>query len=299
MKKTLRIACLGLLLPFLLSSMALAETVVEKVARTGFLTVGTRFDMIPYAYINDKGELVGYSMDVLERVRKRLESRLGRTVTLQMVEAKDPGERIQLLLSGEIDISCDTAFTWERAEVVDFSTSYGISGVHLLAKQGVDLSTPESLKGKRIAVLRNSVAGDVLKLVQPEVTIISSYGTPEEGIEALKTNKIDAIGGDGVILAGTILRDNPTAYKISPTEPYAYFGVGCMVPENNSTFLDDVNYSIVKMMQDYLTGEETTVTQLDRWFGAEGLVPIPTERLKGFFGSVIIEHAQIKPQNSQ
>jgi polar amino acid transport system substrate-binding protein len=299
MKKILQLAGISCLLPLLLTSPSLAETVVEKVARTGFLTVGTRFDAIPYSYVNEKGELVGYSMDVLERIRKRLETRLGRPVTLQMVEANQPGEKINLIRSGEIDIACSTAFTWERAKVVDFSTSYSISGIRILAKKGSNLSTPQSLIGKRIALVPTSTAVDVIKLVQPRATIVTTYSTVEEAIEALKTGKIDAIAGDGISLAGTILRDNPQAYEIVPEEALANFGIACMVPENNSTFLDDVNYAIVKMMQDYITNDTATVSQIDRWFGSQGMVPIPPELLKGFFAFKIIEHAQINPQEAK
>ncbi|MFN6013026.1 MAG: extracellular substrate binding-like orphan protein GrrP [Microcystis sp.] len=299
MKKILQLVGLGCLLPMFLASASLAETVVEKVARTGFLTVGTRFDAIPYSYINDKGELVGYSMDVLERIRKRLETRLGRPVTLQMVEANQPGEKINLIRSGDIDIACSTAFTWERAKVVDFSTSYSISGIRILAKKGSNLSTPQSLIGKRIALVPTSTAVDVIKLVQPQATIVTTYSTVEEAIEALKTGKIDAIAGDGISLAGTILRDNPQAYEIVPEEALANFGIACMVPENNSTFLDDVNYAIVKMMQDYITNDTATVSQIERWFGSQGTVPIPPELLKGFFAFKVIEHAQINPQEAK
>ena len=299
MKKILQLAGISCLLPLLLAGPSLAETVVEKVARTGFLTVGTRFDAIPYSYINDKGELVGYSMDVLERIRKRLETRLGRPVTLQMVEANQPGEKINLIRSGEIDIACSTAFTWERAKVVDFSISYSISGIRILAKKGSNLSTPQSLIGKRIALVPTSTAVDVIKLVQPRATIVTTYSTVEEAIEALKTGKIDAIAGDSISLAGTILRDNPQAYEIVPEEALANFGIACMVPENNSTFLDDVNYAIVKMMQDYITNDTATVSQIDRWFGSQGMVPIPPELLKGFFAFKIIEHAQINPQEAK
>jgi len=299
MKKILQLVGLGCLLPMFLASASLAETVVEKVARTGFLTVGTRFDAIPYSYINDKGELVGYSMDVLERIRKRLETRLGRPVTLQMVEANQPGEKINLIRSGDIDIACSTAFTWERAKVVDFSTSYSISGIRILAKKGSNLSTPQSLIGKRIALVPTSTAVDVIKLVQPQATIVTTYSTVEEAIEALKTGKIDAIAGDGMSLAGTILRDNPQAYEIVPEEALANFGIACMVPENNSTFLDDVNYAIVKMMQDYITNDTATVSQIERWFGSQGMVPIPPELLKGFFAFKVIEHAQINPQEAK
>ena len=299
MKKILQLVGLGCILPMFLASASLAETVVEKVARTGFLTVGTRFDAIPYSYVNDKGELVGYSMDVLERIRKRLETRLGRPVTLQMIEANQPGEKINLIRSGEIDIACSTAFTWERAKVVDFSISYSISGIRILAKKGSNLSTPQSLIGKRIALVPTSAAVDVIKLVQPQATIVTTYSTIEEAIEALKTGKIDAIAGDSISLAGTILRDNPKIYEIVPEEALANFGIACMVPENNSTFLDDVNYAIVKMMQDYITNDRATVSQIDRWFGSQGMVPIPPELLKGFFAFKVIEHAQINPQEAK
>lgn len=299
MKKILQLVGLGCILPMFLASASLAETVVEKVARTGFLTVGTRFDAIPYSYINDKGELVGYSMDVLERIRKRLETRLGRPVTLQMIEANQPGEKINLIRSGDIDIACSTAFTWERAKVVDFSISYSISGIRILAKKGSNLSTPQSLIGKRIALVPTSAAVDVIKLVQPQATIVTTYSTIEEAIEALKTGKIDAIAGDSISLAGTILRDNPKIYEIVPEEALANFGIACMVPENNSTFLDDVNYAIVKMMQDYITNDTATVSQIDRWFGSQGMVPIPPELLKGFFAFKVIEHAQINPQEAK
>lgn len=299
MKKILQLAGISCLLPLLLAGPSLAETVVEKVARTGFLTVGTRFDAIPYSYVNEKGELVGYSMDVLERIRKRLETRLGRPVTLQMIEANQPGEKINLIRSGEIDIACSTAFTWERAKVVDFSISYSISGIRILAKKGSNLSTPQSLIGKRIALVPTSAAVDVIKLVQPQATIVTTYSTVEEAIEALKTGKIDAIAGDGISLAGTILRDNPKIYEIVPEEALANFGIACMVPENNSTFLDDVNYAIVKMMQDYITNDTATVSQIDRWFGSQGMVPIPPELLKGFFAFKVIEHAQINPQEAK
>ena len=299
MKKILQLVGLGCILPMFLASASLAETVVEKVARTGFLTVGTRFDAIPYSYVNEKGELVGYSMDVLERIRKRLETRLGRPVTLQMIEANQPGEKINLIRSGEIDIACSTAFTWERAKVVDFSISYSISGIRILAKKGSNFSTPQSLIGKRIALVPTSAAVDVIKLVQPQATIVTTYSTVEEAIEALKTGKIDAIAGDSISLAGTILRDNPKIYEIVPEEALANFGIACMVPEDNSTFLDDVNYAIVKMMQDYITNDTATVSQIDRWFGSQGLVPIPPELLKGFFAFKVIEHAQINPQEAK
>ncbi|MFY7695011.1 MAG: hypothetical protein ACOVQK_01595, partial [Cyanobium sp.] len=40
---------------------AQAETVVERAARTGVITIGTRTNLIPYAYVDGQQQLVGVS----------------------------------------------------------------------------------------------------------------------------------------------------------------------------------------------------------------------------------------------
>lgn len=294
MKKT-AIVIFGLILTMMFPGRSWAETVIEKVARTGVLTVGTRFDAIPYSYVDDKGQLVGYSIDVLNLIKNQLQQDLGKPITLQMVEANDPAARIPLLTSGQIDIACDTQFTWERDRHVDFSVSYAISGIRLLAKKGSDLGTPESLAGRRIGVLQNSTAHDVIKLLQPQAILVP-ISTVEEGFAALKQGKVDALAGDTVVLGGAAQRIDPGAYQLVPTAPYARYGVACMVPENNSTFLNLVNYSLVRLMQGYVTGERPYVDMVDGWFGAQGIVPLPKELIQGFFETTIMQHAQIPPE---
>ncbi|WP_448561016.1 transporter substrate-binding domain-containing protein [Trichothermofontia sp.] len=88
------IAVLGVVLAAALPKAVLAETVLEKVARTGILTVGTRLDLIPYAYVDDQGQLMGASMDLVNALRKELSTYLGRKVTLQVTEIEDFNERI-------------------------------------------------------------------------------------------------------------------------------------------------------------------------------------------------------------
>ena len=47
-----------------------------------------------------------------------------------------------------------------------------------------------------------------------------------------------------------------------------------MVPENNSQFLDRVNYSLVRFMQGFLAGKSNYVAVFERWFGNQGVVPL-------------------------
>lgn len=288
------VAILSLILAIAFPGRSWAETVIEKVSRTGILTVGTRFDVIPYSYVDDQGELIGYSMDVLNLVKERLQKELGKDITLQMVEANDLAERIPLLRSGQIDISCDTQFTWERDRYVDFSVSYSLSGIRLLTSQGSTLGSPESLVAQRIGVIQRSTAQDVMQLVQPQAVLVP-ISTVEEGFTALKQGEVNALAGDGLILGGTAQRIEPGAYQLVPAEPYARYGIACMVPENNSTFLNLVNYSLVNLMQGYVTGGNRYVGIVDRWFGSEGIVPLPAALIRGFFQSIISQHAQIPP----
>src|SRR2546428_11967362 len=46
----------------------LAETTLEKIARTDTLTIGTRTGSPPFAYVNSKNEWVGFSIDLAEQL---------------------------------------------------------------------------------------------------------------------------------------------------------------------------------------------------------------------------------------
>ncbi len=293
--KKIAAVVISLVLASMFPGQVKAETVTEKVARTGILTVGTRFDSIPYSYINDRGELVGYSIDILNLIKDRLEKQLGKPITIQVVEANDPAARIPLLKGGQIDIACDTQFTWERDRHVDFSVSYSISGIRLVSKRGSNLGAPESLVGRRIGVIQNSTAQDVIRLVQPKAILVP-ISTAEEGFAALNSNRVDGIAGDGIVLSGLIQRLGAEAYQLTPSEPYARYGISCMVPENNSTFLNVVNYSLVKLMQGYVSGDTRSVEMVDRWFGDQGIVPLPNALIRSFFETIVVEHSQVPPE---
>jgi len=46
----------------------LAETTLEKIARTGTLAVGTRTGSPPFAYVDKQNEWVGFSIDLVEQL---------------------------------------------------------------------------------------------------------------------------------------------------------------------------------------------------------------------------------------
>jgi polar amino acid transport system substrate-binding protein len=252
---------------------ASAQTVLEKVAKTGVLTAGTSKDAFPLAYANEKGQLVGYSIDMLQLIKGQIEKELKRPITLKLV-ALTPGERIPNLQSGAVDIVCDSSsFTWDRDKLVDFSVSYGITGTRLLIKRGTTLEGPESLVGKRIGALPKTTNEDSIRRAQPKAQIVTLKDRAE-GYKALQDGKIDAFAGDGLLLEGWVQKTANTAKFQVDDYPYSKEGVACMVAENNSKLLDKTNYALLSFMQGFVKDKPPSVTIFDRWFGPTSVVPL-------------------------
>ena len=270
--KNIALVIFGLILSGLMPGIAKAETVMEKVARTGVLTAGTSKDALPFAYSDSQGKLTGYSVDMLTLIQQQLEKELGKKITLKLV-AVTPAARIPKIINRQVDIVCDaSSFTWERDKKVDFSISYGVTGTQILIKKETNLGSPESLINKRVGVLAGTTNEQAIKQIQPQSKLVY-FKTRPEAFAALEQGKIDAFASDSILLEGWLqTAKNPDSFAIVPPRPYSREGIACMVPENNSKFLNSVNYSLVKFMQGFVNNNPKYVAIFDRWFGSQGAV---------------------------
>ncbi|BAY80051.1 extracellular solute-binding protein family 3 (plasmid) [Nostoc linckia NIES-25] len=274
MSQKIAIPILSLMFAMLVPNVVAAETVMQKVARTGVLTAGTSKDALPFAYVDSQEKLNGYSVDMLTLIKEQLEKNLRKKIKLQLV-GLSPSERIPKIVNRQVDIVCDaSSFTWERDKKVDFSVSYGATGTQLLTNKGTNLGSPESLIDKRIGVLAGTTNEQAIARVQPKAKLVY-FKTRTEGYTALQKGTIDAFSSDSIILEGWLQQQkNPDAFAIVPDRPYSQEGIACMVPENNSKFLDTVNYSLVKFMQGFVNGDPRYVAIFDRSFGSQGTVAL-------------------------
>lgn len=262
----------GLILSAIMPGVASAETVMEKVARTGVLTAGTSRDALPFAYSDSQGKLTGYSVDMLGLIQQQLEKETGKKIKLKLV-AVTPSERIPKIINRQVDIVCDaSSFTWERDKKVDFSISYGVTGTQILIKKNSNLGSPESLINKRVGVLSGTTNEQVIKQIQPQTKLVYLRTRPE-GFVALEQGKVDAFASDSILLEGWLqTAKNQDSFAIVPPRPYSREGIACMIPENNSKFLNSVNYSLVKFMQGFVNNNPKYVAIFDHWFGYQGVV---------------------------
>jgi polar amino acid transport system substrate-binding protein len=274
MSNSVKLSAVGTILSLLVPlQAACAQTVLEKVAKTGVLTAGTSKDAFPLAYADDKGQLIGYSVDMLQLIKTQVEKELKRPITLKLV-ALSPGERIPKLQAGEVDIVCDSSsFTWERDKLIDFSVSYGITGTRLLVKRGTSFVGPESLVGKRIGALPKTTNEDSIRRTQPKAQIVL-FKDRADGYKALQEGKIDGFAGDGLLLEGWLQKTANTKNYQVDGYPYSKEGIACMVPENNSKLLDRTNYALMSFMQGFVSNKPSSISVFDRWFGPNSAVPL-------------------------
>ncbi len=250
----------------LLPGIVAAEPVLQKINRTGKFTAGTRTSSIPFAYINDKKEWVGFSVDLINEIHRRLERNFGKKIKLELKEVT-PENRIQMVADGTVDIECgSTTYTRSRDETVDFSINFFFSSAQLLIKADGPIKGPQDIQGKRIGVARGTTTEKLIrtKLPQTNVVLVQDHS---EGFEALQEGKIDAYASDGILLAGLAIETGKKeTFKIVGAfsfEPYS-----CILPENDSKWRDLVNHTFMEMI------ENGTYFELyDKWFGKNGVVP--------------------------
>ncbi|ERN40439.1 ABC-type amino acid transport/signal transduction system, periplasmic component [Rubidibacter lacunae KORDI 51-2] len=299
MLRKLSVAALtGILLATGFAGTASAETVLEKVARTGVLTVGARTNLIPYSYTDGQSELVGYSLDIANLIRDEVEQYLGKEIVLDIVEVGSFSDRISLLRGNRgIDMSCGVIFTWERNLVADFSMSYGIASTRLLVRSVTDLDDDTSLSAKKVGVPPGPLVRPAVELIYPDAVLVE-IETYEAGMDALDSGEIDLLAGDSILLNGYTQPRGAENYTFFSNNPPIRYGVACMTDQDNSSFMNLVDYSIARFMDRYITGDPAAVAIVERWFGPEGVVPIGEDRLSlldDFFRFQLLTRAQVPP----
>lgn len=287
MKKQLALISTTLLLSLGLQAPSLGGQILEKIKETGVITAGARKDAIPFGYINEKGQWVGYSLDLLELIRQQAEKELGRPIKLKLVEVT-PQNRFEKLKDGTIDLECgSTTFTWSREKEVDFSVSYFASGTQILTKKGSGLNEIESLAGKRIGVIPGTTNEKVIRSQQPAAQLVNVKDRLD-GLKKLEQGEIDGFASDGIVLEGlrkTATNSNNLA--IVPNYPFLYESYACTLPHDESAWRDLVNYSLIQFMEGIITDQQNMVVIFNKWFGEDGKVPYSRETINTYFQGIV------------
>ncbi len=226
---------------------------LEDVKKAGVLKAGVKYDFKPFGYVDAKGKVVGFDIDLLEYVAKQL----GVKVEFQQVTSKT---RIPMVASGTVDIAAASmTHKQQRDDTIDFTISYFFDGQSMLVRKGEKKRSYKGFAGRKVGAIQGATSGENFKNVQPKANLVYFQEYPQ-AIMALKKGKIDAITTD-LVWCSTQAQDSKGQLKtIGGTFTSEPYGMG--VPENESNFRDAVNIAIQSAVKD-----GTYAKIYKKWFG--------------------------------
>ncbi len=249
---------------------AMAETTLEKIARTGTLTIGTRTGSPPFAYINQQNEWVGFSIDLVEQlILPSVSKKVGKPVKLEKKESTPP-TRIPLLASNAVDLIAETMTdTRSRRDSVDFTLTFFVTGAQFLVKRGNPIKGIKNIAGKRVAAQQGSTNAKIIRERVPTAQLREFPDQPA-AFQALAQGQVDAYTNDGIQLAGLKAKaPNPRDWEIVG-DFYSYEPYWMALRKGDSDFRNVVNNGLMEGID---SGKFFEI--YDKWFGPKGEVPYP------------------------
>ncbi|ACB51798.1 putative extracellular solute-binding protein, family 3 [Crocosphaera subtropica ATCC 51142] len=246
--KSLILVLITLIFCSIFPSFALAETVLEKIKRTGELNAGVRKDAIPFGYVNQRGKWTGYSVDLIHLIHKRLEKDLNQSIKLNLREATIDS-RFRIVQRGDVDIMCGaTTITQTRSKRVDFSVPFFMTGAQFLVKleDAPNFDYNGSLNNIPIAFLPGTTTQEIIPQIYPSANW-KNIKNREEGVRKLKRDEVKAVVSDGILLLGEIVQqgNNIEDFVLLPSQPITRELYGCILPQKNPQWKQFVNVTIL------------------------------------------------------
>ncbi len=243
---------------------------LEKIRSTGIITIGHRESSIPFSYYDKNEKVVGYAVDLCYLVADAVKASLG----LAKLEVKlvpiTPSLRIPSILSGKIDLACETMTNnLERQKVVAFSSTYFVAANRFVSKATANLRTLDDLKGRTVVSTIGSTNLRQISELNAQrhlgLTIVAAKDN-FEAFRMLESDRAAAHFMDDILLYGAVANSaKPADYVVSEEalsiEPY-----GILLPRDDAAFkkvADDALSAI------YRSGEINKIYA--KWF----LKPIP------------------------
>jgi glutamate/aspartate transport system substrate-binding protein len=243
---------------------------LKKIKETGSITVGHRESSIPFSYLDDKQQPIGYSMELCMKVVDAVKADLKMPNLKINLQAVTSSNRIPLLQNGTIDMECgSTTNSVVRQQQVAFGPTYFVINVTAAVKKNSPVISLIDLANKPISTTSGTTAVPLLKAYEKtkSIDVKEIYGKDHaESFLLLADDRVAAFVMDDILLAGQIASaKNPADYRIIPEslrqEPYSM-----MLRKDDAQFKALVDKTIGAVMK---SGEINKIYA--KWF----VSPIP------------------------
>ena len=242
---------------------------LKKIADSKTIAIAYRTDAIPFSFIDDNKQPIGFSIDLCKRVVNSIE----RQINVQPLQIKwvpvTLQTRFEAVMKGQADMECGSStMTLSRMKQVDFSNPIFLETTGLLVKTGAGIRSFSDMSGKSISVIAGTTneraVNEQLKRRQISATVLPMKSR-EEAFAAIDEGKVDAFASDKLLLLGAAIKaKNPKALAMLDddlsVEPY-----GIVLPRGDASLRLAVNTGLSQI---YTSGEIAELFK--RWLSIIG-----------------------------
>ncbi|MEM1314115.1 MAG: transporter substrate-binding domain-containing protein, partial [Pseudomonadota bacterium] len=183
-------------------STAAAETVLERMARTGEIRLAVRQDAPPHSWLQ-AGVARGYTVEVCLEAAKRIANAAGLPGLSYVYVPVTAADRFVAIAEGRADLLCGAStVTLARRAQVEFSLATFVDGAGLMLRRGEE-SDFSGLAGKTLGVLEGTTTAEALRVTLEGVGMqaeVAAQETHDSAVAALIGGEIDAYFADHSIL---------------------------------------------------------------------------------------------------
>lgn len=238
---------------------------LERIEETGVLRIGYG-DTAPFSYVDNNGQVVGYSIDICQRLADHLQAQLNIPSLDIVYVPRTPSNRVQLLNSGDIDIECNASTNnEERRRSAQFSLSHYFVSVRYVALRESGFSTLQDLAGHSVSVARGTVNVGQVNQANREHQLNLSVVPVEslqEAFDLVTNQRVAAFAMDDILLSTMMAEaDNPDRYVLSEEALTEAEPLGFMMRLHDHAFAEQVNIALEHI---YTSADMPLI--YDQWF---------------------------------
>jgi len=261
---------LRVLLLCIVFPVAAGAQTLDKIRKSGTITLGYIDGAAPFSYADGNGEAQGYSVELCRAVAAGIAAQLKRANLKTRWVKLTIQNRIDAVRQKKVDLECSTTtWTLSRQQLVDFSLVTFVDGGSLLVRADSDAGRINDFNGKRIAAISGTTTEKALRgaLTRQQVKAeVVSIKTRDEGLGLLSQGKVDALASDRTSLIGLVVMSGGKSgtFKLSDQD-FSIEQYALMLPRGDHDFRLAVNRVLARV---YRSGEIQQIYQ--RWLGPLG-----------------------------
>lgn len=209
------------------------------------LTVGTDAAYAPFEFQNEKGEIVGFSVDLLTAVAAKggFEVKFVNTPWEGIFNSLGQGDRDVLISSITI--------TDERKQTMDFSDPYFDAHQLIAVKEGSKVAKFDDLKKLKVGVQTGTTGDEVVtKLQGKNSTNVKRFESTPLALKELESGGVDAVVADNGVVIHYVANNAGAKFKTVNDKAFAPEQYGIAVKKGNAEALEMINKGLAAIKAD-------------------------------------------------